>query len=72
MERPASGLVGVDDAGSLLALLESAPSGLGLRARPVAAGENRSGGGADEDGDDECASKSEGEEASLASASAIF
>ena len=72
VERPASGLVGVDDAGALLALLESAAPGLGLGARPVAAAENRNGGSEDEDVDDEPVSQSEDENVSLASASAFF
>ena len=72
VERPASGLVGVDDASSLLALLGGAASGLSLGARPVVASENRSGRGEDTDGDDECASKSGDEEDPLASASAFF
>ena len=72
VERPASGLVGVDDAGALLALLESAAPGLGLGARPVAAAENRNGGSEDEDVDDEPVSQSEDGNVSLAGASAFF
>ena len=72
VERPASGLVCVDNAGALLALVESAAPGLGVGARPVAAAENRNGGSEDEDVNDEPVSESEDENVPLASASAFF